>query len=384
MKLTASKVPLDIETVMGFKDIMPLDRKRTEPYLSSEDILNVNLFLNNCYVGVLTLARSLRDFSRGDFAILEYFASRVAEALQKQSRAASGQLISMKGIFKDLLNCVFVKRTNLHKALGGSDKEPFFCFGIKPDQDNYGLPMGYICREIETMIPGSVALEHDALVVTYVRLNNCPYTYDEALEVLDGFLAKTAFRAGVSNVFSDVVNARFYFRQACCAIEAGRAIHPDYRYYLFSDYVLAYLLLNSTSDMPPRFICPSGLLHLRDQSKHPNVDYWQTLKTYLDNEMNATRTAKDLYLHRSTLLQRLKHIDDVLGMNIHDPLQRLYIQVCMCILDLSETPLKAFPEARSRKATSQQKNLNRDTNGTEQTREILPITQQGEAIGLAL
>ena len=196
--------------------------------------------------------------------------------------------------------------------------------------------MSYICREIEVLLPGSIALEHNSLIVVYVRLSNCPHTYGEALAVLDGFLAKTGFRAGVSNVFIDVINARFYFRQAYCAIEAGRSIHPDHRYYLFSDYALSCILLNSTSDMPPRFICPSELLQLRDQSKPSNVDYWETLKVYLDNEMNATRTAKTLYLHRSTLLKRLRHIDAVLGMDIHVPLRRLYIQVCIYMLELNE------------------------------------------------
>jgi hypothetical protein len=328
---------LNIETVMDFKDIMPTDRRRTEPYLSSEDNLNINLFLDNRYVGVLALMKRLKDFTQGDIAIFEYFAKRMVEGLRKQSKYADGQIVSMKGVLKDLLDCVFVKRTNLHKALGSSDREAFFCFEIKPNQDSYGLPLGYICREIETILPGSMALVHDSLVVTFVRLSNCPHTYGEALDVLNDFLTRAGFQAGIYNVFTDIINARFYFRQACCAIEAGRAIHPSYRYYLFSNYALSCILLNATGDMPPRFVCPSGLLHLRDQSKPPNVDYWGTLKVYLDNEMNATRTAKALYLHRSTLCKRLSRIDDILGLDIHVPLQRLYVQVCLYLLDLSDT-----------------------------------------------
>jgi hypothetical protein len=330
------KKPLDIDAILDFKDVLPLDRRRTEPYLSTEDYLNINLFLNNRYIGVLTLKRMLKDFSPGDYAVFEYFARRVLDALRKQPKSASSRIVSMKKVFMDLLKCVFVKRTDLCKALGGSNKQPFFCFEVKPSQDGYILPLSYICRELEAVIPGSMVFEHDSQVAAYVQMDNCPHSYSDALSILDDFLARINLQAGVSNVFTDVLNARFYFRQACCAIEAGRILSPDSRHFLFSDYALFCILLSNTGDMPPRFVCPGGLLQLHNQDKQPNVDYWETLKTYLDNEMNATLTAKQLYLHRSTLLKRLKHIDDVLGVDIRIPVQRLYIQVCMYLLDLNE------------------------------------------------
>ena len=45
----------------------------------------------------------------------------------------------------------------------------------------------------------------------------------------------------------------------------------------------------------------------------------ETLRVYLDNNLSVTRTAAALYLHRSTLLDRLAHITQMLGRDLKDP-----------------------------------------------------------------
>jgi DNA-binding PucR family transcriptional regulator len=60
-----------------------------------------------------------------------------------------------------------------------------------------------------------------------------------------------------------------------------------------------------------------------------SVDYWHTLRVYLDNNMNTTQTAKDLFLHRSSLLKRLDRIHDIMGASLNDPGEQLYIKLCM-------------------------------------------------------
>ena len=44
-----------------------------------------------------------------------------------------------------------------------------------------------------------------------------------------------------------------------------------------------------------------------------------TLRVYLDNNLSVTKTAAALYLHRSTLLDRLAHITAMLGTDLKDP-----------------------------------------------------------------
>ena len=57
------------------------------------------------------------------------------------------------------------------------------------------------------------------------------------------------------------------------------------------------------------------------------MDYWETIRQYLDNECNASRTAQDLFLHRSSLLTRLDRIRSLVDMDT--PEQRLYLRMCI-------------------------------------------------------
>lgn len=57
----------------------------------------------------------------------------------------------------------------------------------------------------------------------------------------------------------------------------------------------------------------------------------KTLKRYLDNEMNASRTAQDMFLHRSSLMPRLEKIRSLVEMDT--PEQRLYIRMCLYLYE---------------------------------------------------
>lgn len=65
---------------------------------------------------------------------------------------------------------------------------------------------------------------------------------------------------------------------------------------------------------------PDGLKKLKAHDDgSAGLRYLETLRVYLDNNLSVTKTAAALYLHRSTLLDRLAHITQMLGCNLKDP-----------------------------------------------------------------
>ncbi|MBQ3267475.1 MAG: helix-turn-helix domain-containing protein, partial [Atopobiaceae bacterium] len=68
------------------------------------------------------------------------------------------------------------------------------------------------------------------------------------------------------------------------------------------------------------------------------VDYIDTLRAYLDNGCNASQTAKAMYLHRSTLVQRLDRIREIVDLEL--PERRLYLSMCLHLpgIDWSSLP----------------------------------------------
>lgn len=79
-------------------------------------------------------------------------------------------------------------------------------------------------------------------------------------------------------------------------------------------------LLNSALVGRPSWVYyTEGLKRLKKHDDSSQVSYLHTLRVYLDNNLSVTKTAAALYLHRSTLLDRLSHITAMLGSDLRDP-----------------------------------------------------------------
>ena len=79
------------------------------------------------------------------------------------------------------------------------------------------------------------------------------------------------------------------------------------------------LLSGALAGRPSWVYYPDGLKKLKAHDESSQVSYLETLRVYLDNNLSVTKTAAALYLHRSTLLDRLAHITQLLGCDLKNP-----------------------------------------------------------------
>ena len=124
---------------------------------------------------------------------------------------------------------------------------------------------------------------------------------------------------GVSGVFSNLYEANQAWFQATSALQNGFLQDGNGTVFYFQDYLLPQLLSGALSGRPSWVYYPNGLKKLKAHDEVSQVSYLETLRVYLDNNLSVTRTAAALYLHRSTLLDRLAHITQMLGRDLKDP-----------------------------------------------------------------
>jgi hypothetical protein len=304
----------------------------------------MNLYVNNCYSGMLSLQNESRSFNGADLVLFEYFAGLLMMAYGKFTDIVGCKIVDLRNVFHALMNGEPVSKAKISRALSTASRpDQFICVNLRQATISSGLPTEYICAQLESLLPGSIAIPYESAIAGILSLSNCPYGVDEALSILDGFLAELDFLAGVSNVFTDLQNVRSYFVQACCAIETASEIGLEIgasdtskRHFRFKDYALPYIIAQSQKELAPQFLIPPGLLRLRAHDNHGSAEYWETLRVYLDNSMNASLTAKKLYLHRSTLHQRLKRIEKLLELDLKDPQDRLYLLFGIGVIEINE------------------------------------------------
>lgn len=217
--------------------------------------------------------------------------------------------------------------------LGSSVNDSYLCGVIALENPSLqGVPIIYLCSKIEQIWGSSYTIQYNTHIAVIINLTRSEYNFDETMSEFSSLLKKNSLKAGISNEFDDIFKVKSFFLQAEKAYETGLETDPSNSIYHFKDYAVPYILAQYGNELPLEMICCEGLMRLREYEKDSSVEYFKTLITYMRNNMNAIKTAKDLYIHRSTMLFRLNRIKEILQMDLNDPDQRLYLEISLRLI----------------------------------------------------
>ena len=146
---------------------------------------------------------------------------------------------------------------------------------------------------------------------------------------LEEFVEAVGVTVGISDAFTDLLKVRLYYDQAFAALVGSEFKTQDSRCYVFQDYAFMKLVLNAIGDLPLEMYFTDGMKRLVEHDREANVSYIETLRCYLANSMSIAKTAKALFIHRSTLLDRIGRIERELGCDLKNPDERLRIEILL-------------------------------------------------------
>lgn len=112
---------------------------------------------------------------------------------------------------------------------------------------------------------------------------------------------------GASETYGDLKNTFYYCNQALAAARLGIRRDPASPCWRYADYLLADMMRRVRVRQIPAALTPSGLLRLMEH----------------DRDRNVTRTARDLFLTRSTCIRHLEQIGEISGLDLDNPDVRL-------------------------------------------------------------
>ena len=187
---------------------------------------------------------------------------------------------------------------------------------LQPKHGAAPLPGAYLSAALEERHPGAMAFEFESTVAAFLPAAQAEReTTAQLLPLLD----KLGLICGVSGAFSNLYEANQAWFQASSALQNGLLQDGSCPVFYFQDYLLPQLLSGALAGRPSWVYYPDGLKKLKAHDENSQVSYLETLRVYLDNNLSVTKTAAALYLHRSTLLDRLAHITQMLGCDLKDP-----------------------------------------------------------------
>ena len=334
---------LDLSSLGQYLSLRDLSMERQEPFVI--DIygtltLNYNLYLDDVYAGCVTAQYGDRPNRPSDAPILKFLGERIERALRQLASFEPDDKGTMRGAIQDLVEGYPLDSVGRSLFERAAARRSFACMRLKLSNHLQNLPIGYIRNMVESAFPRSIAFEHHKnSVVVFVDLDELDQTvpYVEAIRhALEPFTSTMGMRAGLSDPVADLLQARLYYLEANIALENGSLFAPEDAVHTFQDHVLEEMIVGSLGELPIRLLCPPGLMSLIEHDKVSSTSYLETLRCFLENNTNVTKTASELYVHRSTLIERLARIRRELGVDLDDSDMQLRLRMILKAMQISE------------------------------------------------
>ena len=139
------------------------------------------------------------------------------------------------------------------------------------------------------------------------------FQYAQALQ--ETLMEETAHQmtvgiGGARHMFGEL---RESYAEARRAIEVGRNFKPDESIYVYSRLILERFLMELPSDISAYY---HGLLFNRKNQRLFNEEMLYTIDMFFRKDLNLSDTARQLYIHRNTLVYRLDKVQKQTGLDL--------------------------------------------------------------------
>lgn len=324
-----------LSSIRSVRGVQLYENQMTEQTGQAPQSLYRNLFRlgEDSYYNRLLFVNGSGLYSQTERFMLEVLAGKIEQItrhLPTFSLPSSERNVLRRMLIR-LAHTDSIKEGEAAKAislLGWSIEDPvrFYIFrSLYPDRDP-GIS-DYILRRLEALIPSSCGAVDGQTILLVQNTSRSGGAFDAVRQKLAPFLAENLYRAGISNETSTFRQIRGALLQARAAIRLGEKRDPMFWYFLFSDYLPDYLAERAVSEIPGDLLTPPQIRTLQAWDKEHGTSLTETLRVLLIENFNVTHAAKRLYIHRTSLQDRIGRIRSVTGLDLEDGRTRFILQL---------------------------------------------------------
>lgn len=341
-KWSGSKMlPLETVNIIKISPEYRKSRENTGTYFVSNEYFDYNMILSSysrqgyfATIAVVEIYTPLSDIHK---CLVKYLSEILYQVLNKNS-AVSGHSVKFEHFLKELLYSRQIEQAVVDRYLmefGWKNTDHYVCVAFKTNHwDKINLLYNNICMNIENRIPQSYAFFYENNIVTVINLDKANLSKQQIKEHLSVFLREGLFHMGISYIFFEFSTFTSYYEQTLGALEMGEKYSPFEWCYDFEDYVLHFFMHYGTSRIDGRHLCYPGVVQLYIYDRKNHTELLDTLRVYLEAGSNAAAAAQQLYIHRNTLYQRLRKIEEIIRVDLNDPQTRLFVLMSYTFVEL--------------------------------------------------
>ncbi len=290
-------------------------------------ILYHNLYSENRYIGRVLVDEIQNLLQIGDYDVMEYLAGFLQETIQIKGLLKGDHDGQMDHELRKILRGEKGEDQSVLKALIQRDwkqDDAYRCLKLNPSRpEAYLVSNTAIMDRLQVLLPNSYSLLFDESVVVILNMSENGRSIQEMVAGLAVFLRDNLIQIGISTEYRDFFLLQGGYKQASVALEQGKKSGSMYWYHYFEEYLVEYAGDVIAAQMPQEMMISEALNTLKRYDEENHTELFQTLKVYLRQERNLLQTAKQLFIHRSTLSYRIERIRAITGVNLDQEKERL-------------------------------------------------------------
>ena len=176
-----------------------------------------------------------------------------------------------------------------------------------------------LLRDLVPMQERDVLIDMDRHTVALIRDMTDAESNDELIQFSEALqetlMSETAHQmtVGIGSCRNTLEEIRESYSEARRAIEVGRIFQPESSIYMFSKLVLERFLMELPQEISAYY---HSLLFNRKTQRLFNEEMLYTIEMFFKKDLNLSDTARQLYIHRNTLVYRLDKVQRQTGLDL--------------------------------------------------------------------
>ena len=176
------------------------------------------------------------------------------------------------------------------------------------------------------------SIDYEDFILLFINPTNLE-NFQSEMKILQNTLFKHGCKAGISKEFKDIKDVQTYYRQAKLALQIGERV-GKHLINSYSELVLYDMLQSADETLSIRHFYNQDLDKLIEYDTQFGTEYYETFYTFLKCFGDKNRAMSRLFIHRNTMVYRLKRIVEILDIHLSDGEQLFQYYLSCKIKDL--------------------------------------------------
>ncbi len=289
-----------------------------------------NIFLDDFFVGCIGVVGSRATLRESDYDVANYFFSLFEYAFRKYLLERPLSSLPQVNAFQMAVRGLPLGAKE-KECLRLQEGERWTVLVLRPQAED-SMPLEPMCATLNATMNQSMicTVAHDEIVG--ILRSTPPVATNREYDAFSEYSVSMGYLVGYSKAFSDIEELLPHIQFAEYALEFGSKKEGGARLF-FDDYVADYILTRFDGGFPVEYLFDDEFRRLLEHDRRSPVSYVETLRLYLDNATNVQKSARQLFIHRSSLINRLEIIRNRIGVDLDSPQRRFQLQLFLRLLE---------------------------------------------------